>query len=144
MVWKLKNWLFSKASSYSISKIPDHSLVPDPLFINTDIFSEHCKRIEIITYSQMASMENLKCKAERQRFGCLDTWQWNCKQTMYLRFPIGVTVLTWSNFLCRVSHVSLDSSISLVSLISLILLGVALIIVFSLFSLIALLAWLVW
>ena len=27
--------------------------------------------------------------AERQRFGCLDTWPYNCKQTLSLRSPIG-------------------------------------------------------
>ena len=26
--------------------------------------------------------------AERQRFGCLDTWPYNCKQTSSLWFPI--------------------------------------------------------
>ena len=37
--------------------------------------------------------------AERQRFGCLDTCPWNCKQTPSLRFPIrwamSLSIVPW-------------------------------------------------
>ena len=34
--------------------------------------------------------------AEWQRFGCLDTWQCNCKQTPSLRFPIALLVVPFA------------------------------------------------
>ena len=35
--------------------------------------------------------------AERQRFGCQDTWPCNCKQTPSLRFPIGQELIEYSS-----------------------------------------------
>ena len=56
-----------------------------------------CKPFSVWTeYREPETQRNARpfgsSMAERQRFGCLDTWPYNCKQTASLRSPITAIV----------------------------------------------------